>query len=145
MNEVKLNEAVIPTERVCKKYTRIAYHKNCLPKYVSIIPSCINATALLTERAITMKNKRIKKLIDAHEQLIHSENLKVTSHVQREQDDWYLNTLMIENVSTPFKYKRKKPYRSMEGQLVNLTYYMEVETVAGFEIDIMKVVRVKVS
>lgn len=84
-------------------------------------------------------------LIKKHQQLIHSDNQKVTSHVQREDDEWFINTLMIENVEVPFKYKRKKPYRSLKGQRVNLTYYLDTENVAGMPIDIMRVVRIKVS
>ena len=79
-------------------------------------------------------NKDVKKLLSGHDELIHSEAKKVTSHVQREDDDWFLNTLMIEGVDVPFKYKRKKPYRSLVGQRVNLTYYRETENIAGFEI-----------
>ncbi len=88
-------------------------------------------------------NKDVKKLLSGHDKLIHSEAKKVTSHVQREDDDWFLNTLMIEGVDVPFKYKRKKPYRSLVGQRVNLTYYREIENIAGFEMEYMKVVRVK--
>ncbi|GLX85700.1 hypothetical protein tloyanaT_19520 [Thalassotalea loyana] len=88
-------------------------------------------------------NTDVKKLLSGHDKLIHSEAKKVTSHVQREDDDWFLNTLMIEGVDVPFKYKRKKPYRSLVGQRVNLTYYREIENIAGFEMEYMKVVRVK--
>jgi len=88
-------------------------------------------------------NKDVKKLLSGHDKLIHSEARKVTSHVQREDDDWFLNTLMIEGVDVPFKYKRKKPYRSLVGQRVNLTYYREIENIAGFDMEYMKVVRVK--
>jgi hypothetical protein len=45
----------------------------------------------------------------------------------------------------PFKYKRKKLYQSLQGQRVNLTYYPETETIAGFSIEVMSVVRIKVS
>jgi hypothetical protein len=53
-------------------------------------------------------NKAVKKLITNHAKLVHTENIKVISHVQREVDDWSLNTLMLEGVGVPFKYKRKK-------------------------------------
>ncbi|MDG1751559.1 MAG: hypothetical protein P8I03_07860 [Thalassotalea sp.] len=92
-----------------------------------------------------MTKKTIKKLVDKHHDLVHSESLKVSSHVQREEDDWVLNTIMLENVSVPFKYKRKKLYRSLKGQRVNVTYYPSKETVAGFDIEIMSVVRIKIS
>lgn len=87
----------------------------------------------------------VKKLITKHDKLVHSENMKVNSHVQRESDEWILNTLMLEGLDVPFKYKRKKIYKSLKGQRVNLTYYPDEETIAGFEIEIMSVVRIKVS
>ena len=71
--------------------------------------------------------------------------MKVISHVQREKDDWIINTLMLNNLDVPFKYKRKKLYQSLQGQRVNLTYYAETETIAGFSIEVMSVVRIKVS
>jgi hypothetical protein len=92
-----------------------------------------------------MTKKTIKKLVDKHHDLVHSENLKVSSHVQREEDDWVLNIIMIDNITVPFKYKRKKLYRSLKGQRVNVTYYPSTETIAGFDIEIMNVVRIKVS
>lgn len=91
------------------------------------------------------KKSEIKQLIDKHQQLTHSEHQKVVSHVQREHEDWYINTLMLENVTVPFKYKRKKLYQSLRGQRINLTYYPSTENVAGFDIEVMNVVRIKVS
>ena len=87
----------------------------------------------------------IKKLLKNHQRLIHSEHLKVVSHVQREQDDWFINTIMIDGISTAFKYKRTKLYQSLAGQRVNMTYYMEQELIAGMPFEIMNVVRIKVS
>ncbi len=84
-----------------------------------------------------------KKLIEKHQNLTHSDEMKVVSHVQREQGDWILHTLMIENCDVPFKFKRKGNYKSLKGARVNLTYYSEQEIVAGMAFDIMKVVRVK--
>jgi hypothetical protein len=84
-----------------------------------------------------------KKLIEKHKNLTHSDEMKVVSHVQREQGDWILHTLMIENCDVPFKFKRKGNYKSLKGARVNLTYYSEQEIVAGMAFDIMKVVRVK--
>lgn len=80
-----------------------------------------------------------------HEELVHSEMQKVISHVQRDlkEDDWVLNTLMIEGCTAPFRYKRKKRYTSLEGQRVNLTYYPDSENVAGMDVEIMKVIRVR--
>ena len=66
--------------------------------------------------------------------------------MQRELDDgWYINTIMLEGYDVPFKYKRQKQYKNLKGQRVNLTYYADQETVAGFDMEIMKVVRIKVS
>ncbi|MBE1300131.1 MAG: hypothetical protein GJ680_09525 [Alteromonadaceae bacterium] len=89
--------------------------------------------------------KQVKKLVETHQQLVHSEGVKVVSHVQREDDDWILHTLMLEGIDVPFKYKRKKQYRSLKGARVNLTYYPESETVAGMEFEYMKVVRIRVA
>jgi len=86
----------------------------------------------------------VDRLLVRHENLVHSEGVKVLSHTQREDDDWVLHTLMIEGCDAPFKFRRKKKYRSLKGQRVNMTYYPEIETVAGFEIETMKVVRVKI-
>jgi len=86
-----------------------------------------------------------KKLIKKNAALTHSEMQKVISHVQREQEGWHLNTLMIEGCDVPFKYKRNKPYRNLKGARVNLTYYPETEVVAGMEFEIMKVVRIRVA
>ena len=87
----------------------------------------------------------VEKLLKTHSRLIQSDMLKVESHVQRESAEWIINTLMIEGYSVPFKYKRKKRYKNLQGQRVNLTYYADVENVAGFEVEVMSVVRIKVS
>ena len=71
--------------------------------------------------------------------------VKVVSHVQRDTRDWILNTVMIEGCDVPFKYKRKKKYKNIKGQRVNLTYYPAVEAVAGIELEGMNVVRIKVA
>ena len=92
-----------------------------------------------------MKNKTVSKLIRTHEKLIHSEQLKVVSHVQRDTKDWILNTLMIEGYDVPFKYKRKKMYKKIQGQRLNLTYYPVMESVAGIDMEVMKVVRIKIA
>jgi len=90
-------------------------------------------------------NKEAKQLIEQHEKLVHTDDIKVISHVQRESDDWVLNTLMLDNIDVPFKYKRKKLYKSLKGQRVNITYYPDNETIASFDIEIMRIVRVKIS
>ena len=92
-----------------------------------------------------MNNKVVKKLLKSHQKLNHAENLKVVSHVQRDTKDWILNTVMIEGHDVPFKYKRKKKYKNIKGQRVNLTYYAVMEDVAGISIEIMKVVRIKIT
>ena len=89
--------------------------------------------------------KKINKLLNKHQELVHTENISVVSHVQREQDDWVLNTIMLENIDVPFKYKRKKMYKSLNKQKVNITYYPCTENIAGFDIEIMNIVRIKIS
>ncbi|MAJ70714.1 MAG: hypothetical protein CBB67_002315 [Alteromonadaceae bacterium TMED7] len=85
----------------------------------------------------------VEKLLKRHQSLTHSENLKVVSHVQRQDGDWVRHTVMIEDVDAPFVFKRTKPYQSLQGARVNMTYYRTVETVAGMEFEQMKVVRIK--
>lgn len=87
----------------------------------------------------------VKKLLQSHQKLNHSENMKVISHVQRDTKEWVLNTIMIEGYDVPFKYKRKKKYKNIQGQRVNLTYYPANESVAGIDMEIMKVVRIKIA
>ncbi|NQY36771.1 MAG: hypothetical protein HRT37_17730 [Alteromonadaceae bacterium] len=89
--------------------------------------------------------KSINKLLIKHQQLIHTEDISVVSHVQREDNEWILNTLMLENIDVPFKYKRKTMYKSLQKQKVNITYYPSTETIAGFDIEIMNIVRIKVT
>lgn len=84
-----------------------------------------------------------KKLIAKNENLIHSDLMKVTSHVQREDDDWIVHTVMVEGCDVPFKFKRKDKYQSLKGARVNMTYYPEQEVVAGLNFEVMKVVRIK--
>jgi len=85
----------------------------------------------------------VKKLLKKNEQLNQLDSIKVTSHVQRESGDWIKNTLMLEGYSVPFKYNRKKQYHDLKGASVNLTYYPQVEIVAGMEFEFMKVVRIR--
>ncbi len=92
-----------------------------------------------------MKNKAVDKLLNSHQKLTHSEMVKVTSHVQRDTKEWVINTLMIEGCDVPFKYKRKKMYKNIEGQRVNLTYYPVTESIVGIEMETMKVVRIKIA
>jgi len=69
--------------------------------------------------------------------------MKVISHVQREQGEWILHSLMVEGCDVPFKFKRKGNYQSLKGARVNMTYYSDQETVGGMNFEIMKVVRIK--
>lgn len=85
------------------------------------------------------------KLLKKQAALIHSEQQKVASHQQREQGEWYINTLMLEGCDVPFRYKRKKLYKNLKGAVVNLTYYPTSESVAGFDMEVMNVVRVRVA
>jgi hypothetical protein len=52
---------------------------------------------------------------------------------------------MLDGYDVPFKYRRKKKYRSLQGARVNLTYYPQIERVAGMDIEVMKVVRIRQS
>lgn len=83
------------------------------------------------------------KLLKKNAQLNQLDAIKVSSHVQRERGEWFLNTLMLEGYSVAFKYSRKKRYRSLEGASVNLTYYPDSEVIAGLEFEYMKVVRIR--
>jgi len=86
-----------------------------------------------------------EKLLKKHGELVHSDMMKVSSHVQRETGEWIINTLMIEGYDVSFKYKRKKLYKNLKGQRVNLTYYLDTQTVAGINVEVMHVVRIKIS
>ncbi|MGD8340996.1 MAG: hypothetical protein PVH89_09450 [Gammaproteobacteria bacterium] len=87
----------------------------------------------------------VDKLLARHEQLVHSERKRVLSHVQRETQHWIVNTIMLEGYSVPFRFKRKKPYKDLKGAYVNLTYYPCTENVAGIEVEVMNVVRIRIS
>ncbi|WP_343858231.1 hypothetical protein [Aliiglaciecola litoralis] len=92
-----------------------------------------------------MAKSTISKLLAKHENLIHTEMMKVVSHVQRTEDGWIVNTIMIEGYDVPFKFRRKKTYKNLVDSYVNLTYYAITEEVAGMEFEAMKVVRIKVA
>jgi len=83
------------------------------------------------------------QLLKQHEKLVHTDNVKVTSHVQREEGEWIINTVMIQDIEVPFRYKRKKKYKDLTGARVNLTYYPDNLTVGGMEMEIMSVVRIR--
>jgi hypothetical protein len=90
------------------------------------------------------KKTDVEKLLDKHDNLTHSEELVVISHVQRKDDDWFLNTLLVEGTDVPFKFRRRKVYKNLTSARVNLTYYPMTEEIAGMEFEAMKVVRIKV-
>ena len=92
-----------------------------------------------------MAKSPVDKLLKSHPKLTHSTDVKVISHVQRQKDDWILNTIMLDKIEVPFKYKRKKHYKDLSGARVNLTYYPATENIAGFEVEVMKVVRLKIA
>ncbi|MEM9301876.1 MAG: hypothetical protein AAGE01_07180 [Pseudomonadota bacterium] len=83
------------------------------------------------------------KLLKKHADLTHSEGMKVVSHVQRQDGEWFLNTIMLEGYDVPFQYRRKERYRNLSGGRVNLTYYPTTRDVAGMAVEAMKVVRIR--
>ena len=85
----------------------------------------------------------VKKLLKKHGQLNQLDNVKVQSHVQRDKDDWVINTIMLEGYDVPFKYKRQTAYKSLKGARVNLTFYPETESIAGVVFEVMNVVRIR--
>ena len=85
----------------------------------------------------------VNKLLEKHRQLNQLAMARVVGHVQREKDGWILNTVMLDGYDVPFKYSRKRLYRSLQGARVNLTYYPQLEQVAGLDVEIMKVVRIR--
>ena len=85
----------------------------------------------------------VDKLLEKNRRLNQLDMARVVSHVQRKKDGWVLNTIMLEGYDVPFKYSRKKLYRSLQGARINLTYYPQLERVAGLDIEVMKVVRLK--
>lgn len=89
-------------------------------------------------------NSDVDKLLKKNDQLNQLDLVKVVSHVQREvEGDWVVNTLMLEGYDVPFRYRRKKRYRSLQGAPVNITFYPQTEQVAGMDIEVMKVVRIR--
>ncbi|MFT5350658.1 MAG: hypothetical protein ACI909_002024 [Planctomycetota bacterium] len=83
------------------------------------------------------------KLLKKNDSLVHSDGLKVVSHIQRNTEDWILNTIMIDGYDVPFKFRRKRAYKDLSGASVNITYYPDSEDVAGMKIEIMKIVRIR--
>ncbi len=87
----------------------------------------------------------VDRLLKKNPALNQLDGVKVISHVQRDSDGWVINTLMLAGYDVPFKYSRKKRYQSLEGAPVNLTYYPQIEKVAGLNFETMKVVRIRKS
>jgi len=85
----------------------------------------------------------VKKLLKTHGQLNQLDNVRVQSHVQRDKDDWVINTIMLDGYDVPFKYERETVYKSLKGARVNLTFYPETESVAGIVFEVMNVVRIR--
>jgi hypothetical protein len=52
---------------------------------------------------------------------------------------------MINGYDVPFKFKRKTGYKDLTGASVNITYYPDSEKVAGFDVEVMHVVRIRKS
>ena len=101
------------------------------------------AYSLNSRYVILIMQSDPKKLLEKNKALIHSELMKVLSHVQRKQGEWILHTVMVEGCDVPFKFKRKGEYKNLKGARVNMTYYPTQETVAGMDFEMMKVVRIK--
>jgi hypothetical protein len=89
--------------------------------------------------------KSIKKFLAENDKLVHSTMQKITSHVQRRKGEWVFNTVLIEDQEVPFKYKRQKTYKSLQGASVDMIYYPETETIAGMDFEFMKVVKINIS
>ncbi|MFT6987667.1 MAG: hypothetical protein ACJAT7_003525 [Psychromonas sp.] len=89
-------------------------------------------------------NSPVKSILQKHNQLIHCELMQVASHVQRFNGECMLNTLMMDGFDCPFKYCRKSKYRNLKGKQVDISYYPTIEVIADFEVEIMKVVQIKV-
>lgn len=76
---------------------------------------------------------------------MHSERKRVVSHTQRDTREWIVNTVMLEGYSVPFRFKRKRAYKDLKGSYVNLTYYPDTERVAGIAVEVMNVIRIRIS
>lgn len=88
-------------------------------------------------------NQETNHLLKAHRELNQLDMVRVVSHVQRQNKEWVLNTILLDGYDVPFRYRRKKMYRSLEGARVNITYYPETTDVAGIAFETMKVVRIR--
>ena len=89
--------------------------------------------------------KSIKKFLAENDNLTHATMQKISSHVQRRKGEWVFNTVLIEGYEVPFKHKRQKDYKSLQGASVDMIYYPDKETIAGMEFEYMKVVKINIS
>lgn len=55
----------------------------------------------------------LDKMLANHNKLIHTEGVKITSHTQREVEEWVQHTVMIEGCDVPFKFKRPKNFDAL--------------------------------
>ena len=85
----------------------------------------------------------VNKLLKKHQQLNQLDMVKVVSHVQRDKDDWVLNTIMLDGYDVPFRYRRRTVYKSLKGACVNLTYYPDTRSIGGVDFEMMNVVRIR--
>lgn len=97
----------------------------------------------VSKQRSSMPKHPVDSLLSQHASLNHLTMQRVLSHVQREQDEWLVNTLMLEGYDVPFRFKRKKTYRSLKGARVDLTFYATTEQVGGFDMEVMNVVRIR--
>lgn len=126
-------------------FVSLLFYLICVHLVIIVFITLLTFIGIDRSMTKSKKNTIATKLIQQHPTLIHTENIKVISHVQRETDDWQLNTLMLDDIDVPFKYKRKKRYKNLKGSRVNITYYPDNEKVVGFDIEIMKIVRIKLT
>jgi hypothetical protein len=85
----------------------------------------------------------VNRLLKKHQQLNQLDMVKVVSHVQRDKDDWVLNTIMLDGYDVPFRYRRRTVYKSLKGARVNLTYYPETQSIGGVNFEMMNIVRIR--
>lgn len=67
-----------------------------------------------SSKGFSPANKEAKQLIEQHQKLVHTDNIKVISHVQRELDDWFVNTLMLENIEVPLNINEKSYTKALK-------------------------------
>jgi hypothetical protein len=85
----------------------------------------------------------VNRLLKKHQQLNQLDMAIVVSHVQRDKDDWVLNTIMLDGYDVPFRYRRRTVYKSLKGARVNLTYYAETQSIGGVNFEMMNIVRIR--